>query len=512
MLSKKKQINVTAWLLFGAVIHLLTAYFSEGHTGPSERLLEFLNFKLGVISLNELSGEFADFYNNKSSSSILVFLYYHVTKFLSLCGIERPFYWTFTFRLMAALAGQLAVILLCKYSFRYFKLHWQQKWSVILLNIAWFLPFIHTRISQEALSGSILILGLMLILLGFYGTYGTTDLSSRRSLTIGTLLGLAFLLQFQIFFILISFFCWMLLIRKPFFLKTYCLIFLGGFCAMILGVLVDFWGYGEWTFTPWNFVVESYSMINNGDFAYPRLWYYPYLIFKAGIPPLGLICMISFLWLWLSNPAHEFTWITFPYVVLLIVSGHKMLNDLYPIATFTPIVVVMMVTFIARLIYGTGKVAWAFKNVLLFVNCCLLILIVIMPADVSIDFYRYTYDLKNPFTKVYLLDDYDPFSLNRRSGNFYVTVRPAIEKIDSLQELVEQNKKMTVWVFASRSEGHHKISSSNICLEKYLTYPKWAYRNQYVKKWLNKVRMLSLYKCNIDMPHMSYDQATSINI
>ena len=79
-----------------------------------------------------------------------------------------------------------------------------------------------------------------------------TNLRDNRMYIIGGLLGLSFLFRYQNAFLAMGLFLWMVFIGKEKILNLVKLA-AAGVAVLLLGILLDFWLYGEWLLSAWNY-------------------------------------------------------------------------------------------------------------------------------------------------------------------------------------------------------------------------------------------------------------------
>ena len=107
---------------------------------------------------------------------------------------------------------------------------------------------------------------------------------------------------------------------------------LGGLLALALGVLVDRWGYGEWTFPAWSYfrtnVLEGAAGICGTDPPLSYLWMLPANVFFPALILLLLLAVLA----WLRWPRHPLTWTTAPFFVVHNLVSHKEERFLFPMA------------------------------------------------------------------------------------------------------------------------------------------------------------------------------------
>jgi hypothetical protein len=153
----------------------------------------------------------------------------------------------------------------------------------------------------------------------------------------GFLAGLSFEFRYQMGFMVAGLAAWLGLRairgaswKAPFY---YCL---GVAPALILGTVVDYWGYGKPVLAAWNYfhynivqgVVESF-----GGTPWWSLWTMTY---TDTWPVLGSLTLIACVVAWVRHPLHPLTWAQVPFLLVHEWIGHKELRFFYPLAAAAP--------------------------------------------------------------------------------------------------------------------------------------------------------------------------------
>lgn len=369
-------------------LHLIVPFFSYGFFNPDEQYytIEFMMLKMGTLDQLTFPWE----YNAQIRPFSLPFFFYTIASFLRLLGIEDVFTISTVIRVISSLVGFLSTFLFLK--------AWKKKYPIDkylewVLYLAWPIILMHARTNSENWSTSFFFLGISLILGG------------RKNLLSGIILGLSFFFRFQLGFLILPVY-WFL--RKDF--KGLGLVTLGIFISCVLMVVVDFWGYGEWTLTPYNYILVNLIQDKVSEFGVSPWWFYFYQGLVKLLPFWGLVIIGSMFWGFKSR-SKEFKeiliWIL-PFLMVHILIGHKELRFIYPILPFCMILA-------ARFI-GELKVSW--QKVLIWGNI-LALPILFIPQHKRIVHLKYLY--KNSDIKtVYFTHGGRPFhekSLIRKDLN-----------------------------------------------------------------------------------------------
>ena len=177
--------------------------------------------------------------------------------------------------------------------------------------------------------------------MGAHETKISKEFPFSLALISGIFFGLSFTFRFQLGFVVMFCWLWMVFIEKIKFSKALGMA-VGVVMMIFLQVLVDYWGYGQWTFTPWNYVYDNLVLIEKGKdnhllpYVYPW-WGYFKFSFMKGVPPLSLFLMASQLLFWYKRPLHLLTWATLPLLIIHSMISIKAMRYLFPIAILTPL-------------------------------------------------------------------------------------------------------------------------------------------------------------------------------
>ena len=218
------------------------------------------------------------------------------------------------------------------------------KWGVIFLTLTWYIPYIQTRPSSEGLGANIFILGLSLMIWGLMRQKNQGKFPLSLAITSGILFGLGLTFRFQLGFLIMFCWFWAVFIGKIHFKKAISLA-TGIVMMILLEVVVDYWGYGEWTFAPWNYIYQNLILDKVSNFSVFPWWKYFEFFFVWGVPPLSLLLILSQLLFWIKKPCHLLTWATFPLFLVHSIIAAKAVRFLFPIIILTPLTLLELPVF-----------------------------------------------------------------------------------------------------------------------------------------------------------------------
>lgn len=322
------------WLGVSLVFHLVTAWFSLGYHSADEQfqILEFLSYKLGHAPVGTLAVEFPE----RMRPWLQVLLDYGIVRVWQFVGVEDPFVWVRSLRFFNGLIGWASVVALAHAARVWFTNPSARRWAIRLLCGLWYLPLLHVRPSSESLAGSTFCLGVALLTL--WPQRASTWIAA------GALWALSFESRFQMGLMIAGGAAW--LAYSAYRTKTgpmrHWAGLAGGFLAVFaLGRLADFWGHGDWSFTPWNYF--SYNLVRGEVSRYGQEpWWDPLLRMpaKESWPILGLLATWATVLGWYFAPRHFLTWAQIPFFLIHELIAHKEFRFFFPIALGAPILMV----------------------------------------------------------------------------------------------------------------------------------------------------------------------------
>lgn len=340
------QHHLRRALFAGIFCHFLAVIFSEGFHRPDEHLgiMRYVSLKLGRISpelLSELSWE----YPAKIRSWLQPGLYYVWSKLWELCGIENPFSLALLMRL---LSSSLSFFVTLKFVQFTAPLIDSKKWRNLYPYFAyllWFFPFFHARTTAENFGANALMLSLIFLLrMAPREVFQISSWKNRPSswspglmnaLLGGLFLGLAVNLRVPLISIIPFVGIWAVVIARTSF--TSILLCLAGILMSVgLTALTDYWGYGSWTYSTYNYFWWEFTKDVSTGFGVDPWWKYLSKVNSRGIPPIGSAILISFLFYWFKRPWSIFTWVTAGFFLAHSAIGHKELRYIFPLIPFIP--------------------------------------------------------------------------------------------------------------------------------------------------------------------------------
>lgn len=296
-------------------------------------MLEFLGAKLGTSRLSDLPWE----YGAHLRSWLLPALFFPVARAASLFGERDPFVLAWLLRTFSALVGFAGLAAISRALPVWLRDGATRRITLLALHFFYWVPVLAARTSSENLGQALFLLGLGVLVGAFQPALeldaaragDTVPVSVVASTTSGALFGLAFLARYQIALLVAGACAWFWLhARRRLALGTGVA---GGFVlALLLGGLIDHWGYGAWTFPAWNYLRVNVLEHVANRYGTSPVWGYFTLFARDVVPPLGLIWVVVPLVAVARLPKHLLTWTTAPFVLVHVALAHKETRFLFP--------------------------------------------------------------------------------------------------------------------------------------------------------------------------------------
>ena len=456
------------WVLLSAVTMLLAAFFITGVHFPDEhcQILEFLHIKLFKLDGEHLPWEF----HRRMRPWFQIFVYFWPLKLFHTLGLSNPFDWVTFLRIGHVLLGLFTNLVLFSVFEKEIKDRFWKRFFFLLMLFSYFFPYLYTRTSSENFGTSLFCLGLVLWL-------KTKD--EKSAILTGLFFGCAFLARNQLA-AMIFFLCLQGLIYKKYGIKELSLITVACFAVMGLGVVIDYWGYGEWHFIPWNYYYENIVAGNMAKFGTHPWWWYAY---KAQQKPLMLVPVLSFLYFWWRYRHHSLTWLTLGFFLFHSSIAHKEMRFLFPLAPFIPVVVTYALRDFFHKLECTGlRDIWrklATKAFLLG-HGLLYFLALFRPASYNEDYFRYLYRSPERIDKIYYSYDFNPHNIGGFPVYFYRLPDIPYIRVDKIEDAIEDIKEPQFYFFAFSGKDVldvkkypqcHEVHPRFNALERFLRYP-----------------------------------------
>lgn len=365
------------------------------HEDEHFQLVEYANYKMGNVPGDDLPWE----YQEQMRPAFQVTIVYAVFTSLKSMGAFDPFTATTILRLIAALLSFVSLYAF----FNKYKTELKNKssvgWFLALSFFLWYIPFISVRFSSESFATLFMLLAIC-----FYHLPGNKETKWWKHLLVGIFLGLSFISRFQMGFMIFGLGLWMLIIRREQ-LKIVAWIAVGFLMSVGLGLICDYWFYGEWVLSAYNYFYQNLVENKAAGFGTSPFWFYamntPLFVF----PLFGIVivpCLIAF---FIKYPRHLFTWLVIPFLLIHHLIGHKEMRFLFPLAPFIPFIVVIIFERISQI-----KYVKFFKYPFWVFNILFLVIMSCKPAYDNMGVFKYLYR-KSETKPVYFVGKQNPFRM-----------------------------------------------------------------------------------------------------
>jgi phosphatidylinositol glycan class B len=306
-----------------------------------------------------------------------------IARGLGAVGVTDPFTLLAAFRLASGLLSWAALAALLLAVRAWLPSPRWRRVAYLSLALPYFVPYLAARLSSESGSTTFLVLALAALLPLASGPAGEAGrpVSRGRLLGAGVALGLAFEFRFQAGVAVAGMLLWLLVHDRDRW-RTVATVVAGMVPPLVLGFLVDAWGYGAPEIVPWRYL--AVNLLEGKAASFGTSPFLAYTWFLAGLfPPFGLALLLGLGLLWWRFPRHLLTWATLPFVAVHSAIGHKEIRFLFPVLPLAALGVVLLLAapsparrgerWIGRAMgfLWLGRVTWALDAVALLVLCLL---------------------------------------------------------------------------------------------------------------------------------------------
>jgi phosphatidylinositol glycan class B len=330
MLFKIRNLNFHQTVFFFALlIYCLTAYYSNGyyHADEHYQIIEFAGAKLGTNSANEQAWEF-EAASRQTIQPAIAFVIFSVLDFFH---ISDPYTKSFILRLLTAITALLVIRFFIRTMLS--SIHERYKNIFIFLSyFLWFVPAVNVRFSSETWSGLMFLLAVAML-------HTNRIHDKNRYFIFGLIAGFGFLFRFQTVFLFLGLIIWLLVIQRIT-IKNILQIAFAGLLVQLVGVLIDFWFYGRFVLTTWEYfrmqIVEDIA----SEFGTEAWYFYLIKLLTASFWPFGILIALSLIFVLARSPRNWLVWSIFPFLLVHSIIPHKEVRFLLPLVNLLPYLLV----------------------------------------------------------------------------------------------------------------------------------------------------------------------------
>jgi GPI mannosyltransferase 3 len=473
-----------------ALLLACAAVFSSGifHADEYFQIVEFASYKLGMTPAANLPWEFAA----RIRPWIQPGLFYLLARGAGALGVCDPFTLMLLFRFGHALVGWLAMWLLVRNMAPLFPAAPAYRRAVRLLLFCCVIPYMLVRPSSEGLSTTMFILAFAL-LVPYLDKPGSA--TRARLFAVGVFLGLSFNCRYQMAIAIIGLVAWMLL-RQRERIGRVLVCASGSAIVAALGLLVDMWGYGRFTWTPWQFFYYNLVLGKANSFGTSPFYAY-FLDIPAMLPPIGLLLLLALLILWWRHPGHVVTWITLPFFAVHSLIAHKEARFLLPLA-------ILAVLALALVLPPSGAPAtrwWQrpwLRRVLIGLNAAYVAVLCLVPVRIDLSAQQFVFRHTRPGVKwvgwkyhPYVLYDLPMAFLTPAA--FELEICDRIGALDTLASIPARPVYLMVKLPLDRALGDYIGREQARFTLVHTSYPQWL-QPLNVNHWIDRLNAVRIYR------------------
>jgi len=484
-------------LFIAFIAHLIGVWFSVGYHHPDEhfQLIEFANYKCGLTPESKLAWEFPA----QMRPGLQPLMVYLLLKPYYSLGFSDPFAFTTLLRFLSAMMALFTAWQFHKAILPQIKSEFLQKVHLILSVLGWGLVYLHLRFSSENWSAIAMACAIIMLWRSNNPSYWL----------FGLLAGLSFVFRFQAIFMIGGIGLWMLFIDKTKW-SNIAKVIAGFAFAFCIGLLCEYWLYGEWTMSSWNYVFQN--VVENKAAKYgvePWYWYF-IQIYQQSLAPYGIIMLLSIPVMLLYKPKHILTWAMILFLLGHIVVAHKEFRFLFPLSFFFPFWAVTTIEYLGKKFESlhANKRYQLFQRILWksfwIANGIALLVMITKPANDLIALNKLFYKHLHQPTILVFSHEFNPYvnaEAEALGATFYGN--PLIESycIDSFMKDTSALVGKNVWIYSNFAFPKDEFifqyggpffdsNRTKVILTK---LPTWTYQFNF-NQWLERSNAYTLYQ------------------
>ncbi|NHA07723.1 mannosyltransferase [Mucilaginibacter sp. HC2] len=325
--TKKTNFFVFIVLLF----YLFVAFKSSGYIQPDEhyQIIEFANYKLGLLPVDRLAWEF----RSEIRSGLQPMICYVLFKLFGYLKVTDGYDLAFLLRAVTAIFSVIVIRQFIE-AYRPCVAKSLQVYFIFLSYLLWFLPYINIRFSSETWSGLFLMLTLTAIQKYRYQEY------KKSYFIIGLLLGISIIFRYQSALFVIGILFWFVFVKKIK-IQNFLTILLAVLLVMATGLVIDYWLYGKFTFSIYNYFYVNLIQGVSNKFGTSPFYQYALYILNAPSILFGILIIIAFFTLLYYDAKNLLFWVIIPFIIIHSIIPHKELRFLFPLVNLSPLLLIL---------------------------------------------------------------------------------------------------------------------------------------------------------------------------
>jgi hypothetical protein len=320
--------------------------------------------------------------------------------------------------------------------------------------------------------------------------------SFARLFWAGLLMGLSFLLRFQIGFMIAGFGVYTLVARRTFLFVKFGLGFL---LALALGLIADRAGYGIWIISAIHYFKENILAGKVGSFGHLPWWE---LLFQTAmvLPPVSTVLLgFAAVGLW-RNPRSLIFWTVLSFLLIHCLITWKELRFLFPLVPVFPMLAVMGMESVLdwnRVKIQTW-VRWAAQG-LITVNGVVLIFLSLRYGNSAYPFFSHVLKNHGKQFEFYSIsgDPYAALGLRYRyyepeSLKLHLVERPA--DLEGVIKTATQDQPVLLFAEGGDLPEAYRVMAP-LCTIEFSVYPAWMKHFDFAH-WMGRSHVWQLYRCS----------------
>ncbi|MFZ8932929.1 MAG: hypothetical protein ACO2ZP_03400 [Bacteriovoracaceae bacterium] len=439
------------------VLTIICAYFSMGFLHPDEQYyaIDFAAFKVGILEgINSWE------YDTQLRPWSLPFIFMPFLKLFKLLGMD-PFEMSFGLRLISGLFSFAALQVFIKEM----RKHLSSVGGDALfyaLHFGFIFKLMMVRTNSENYAT-----GLFLIAFAFA--------LKKDVLKASIFSGLSFLIRHQLGFMVLPLGLYFLLVERVKFSKWLIQFCLPIFIVVAIGFGIDSLGYGELSFSPWNYIYQNIILDKVSTFGEHPFYYYLYKGLMKTMPWF-ILMVAGFIYYALQKRKDLLFWSVTLFILIHHLIAHKELRFLYPVA---PLLLTMGVKWM------DDKKLFELKAVKIFwiANLIVLPFVILKPAYTPLKFYKDLYE--RDIKEVQVVAD--------ANGRYPSLEMKFYKKEDLILKPVGSLEEVTGVAFTTKYQQLKTLQKRG-CQLIYSSYPQWLFKFNYFN-WLKRSNVWALTRC-----------------
>ncbi len=266
---------------------------------------------------------------------------------------------------------------------------------------------------------------------------------------------------------------------------------LGGVIALAAGVGADYWLYGNWAPTAYNYFQANIIENKAANWGTAPWWFYFREIGLSGLPPLSLLLLILAAWGGWKNRQHVFIWVLLPFTVAHMLVGHKELRFLFPMV-FPFVALVAFAWPAMQMKFGQRLWAKGIFSLALGVNFLALPLRSLTPANEALPCFRYLYHYAQQQPATLIAIEKNPYNLVGLNAQFYQPPGLQVQVIPGLDALEPLSGLPPCLLLYPRIQLPKQIPGLQVT-RLYSYFPDWISAFDF-NHWQSRSRIWSIYE------------------